>query len=195
MRNLFFQDKDIIFVNNNNENKENILIFAQIESVDQVVSALENKTQIYILCDNIDNDYSSFLTKFRCIEAGGGVVLNNNEELLMIKRNGHWDLPKGKLEKGEVIEICAVREVKEECGIKNIECHDIHTLTRHIYFLNNEWVAKPTFWFNMRCNDEKILTPQTEEGIEIVEWVSRKDVPNKLKESYSAIKHVLRDWQ
>ena len=38
------------------------------------------------------------------IIAGGGIVTNELGELLMIFRRGKWDLPKGKLDKGESIE-------------------------------------------------------------------------------------------
>ena len=34
------------------------------------------------------------------ITAAGGLVFNQNDELLMIYRRGKWDLPKGKLEVG-----------------------------------------------------------------------------------------------
>ena len=55
------------------------------------------------------------------VEAAGGLVYNKEDELLMIFRNGKWDLPKGKKEKGEEIESCAKREVQEECGVRNLE--------------------------------------------------------------------------
>ena len=54
------------------------------------------------------------------ILAGGGVVTNEHGDLLMIFRRGKWDLPKGKLDKGETIEACALREVTEETGVQNL---------------------------------------------------------------------------
>ena len=38
------------------------------------------------------------------IIAAGGLVFNDNNELLMIFRRGKWDLPKGKLDEYETIE-------------------------------------------------------------------------------------------
>ena len=49
-----------------------------------------------------------------------------------------WDLPKGKLDKGETIKECAKREVEEEtkvkveCGVKSF-LHGIHILEIKIY--------------------------------------------------------------
>ena len=61
---------------------------------------------------------------FKIIKAGGGVVQNSNKEILFIYRMKKWDLPKGKLDKGETIKECAKREVEEETNINN-SCYDI----------------------------------------------------------------------
>ena len=49
---------------------------------------------------------------FNIIKAGGGVVNNNKNQILFIYRLKRWDLPKGKLDKGETIRECAEREVE-----------------------------------------------------------------------------------
>src|SRR4051812_48020306 len=59
--------------------------------------------------------------KFTIIRAAGGLVVNDGGEMLFIFRRGKWDLPKGKLEEGEDLEECAVREVEEETGLKNVK--------------------------------------------------------------------------
>src|SRR6476646_10094607 len=45
------------------------------------------------------------------IDAAGGVVINEQDAVLMIYRRGKWDLPKGKCDEGEEIAECALREV------------------------------------------------------------------------------------
>ena len=65
----------------------------------------------------IENEWQSFLADKLIIEAGGGMVFNPIGELLMMLRRGQWDMPKGKLDEGETIEACALREVEEETGI------------------------------------------------------------------------------
>lgn len=53
----------------------------------------------------------------------GAVVFREGEErcyLLLLHPAGHWDFPKGHVERGESVRACAVREVKEESGIDDL---------------------------------------------------------------------------
>ena len=63
----------------------------------------------------------AFWKKFEVIQAAGGVVTNDREELLLIFRRGKWDLPKGKLDPGETLEACALRETSEETGLQHLQ--------------------------------------------------------------------------
>ncbi|MGF1926130.1 MAG: NUDIX domain-containing protein, partial [Bacteroidia bacterium] len=76
--------------------------------------------------------------KKRCmsIKAAGGLVENAKREYLFIFRNKKWDLPKGKVEKGEKIKVAAVREVEEECGVKIERRGKRLCKTYHVYDLN-----------------------------------------------------------
>ena len=119
------------------------------------------------------------------IKAAGGVVYNQKKELLMIFRNGKWDLPKGKLERGESIEECAIREVQEECGVNNLQIISKISDTYHTYELNGKMVLKHTIWFRMTTNFEGELSPQTKEGITKVEWVKQDEIAERLKNAYA----------
>lgn len=122
---------------------------------------------------------------YTLIKAAGGVVYNQKKELLMIFRNGKWDLPKGKLETGESIEECAIREVQEECGVNNLQITSKLSDTYHTYELNGKMVLKHTFWFRMKTNFEGELSPQTKEGITKVEWVNQDEIAERLKNAYA----------
>lgn len=110
------------------------------------------------------------------IHAAGGRVVNDKGEYLCIHRLGKWDLPKGKLEKGETPAICAVREVEEECGISGLKILKPLKSTYHTYELKGEQVLKKSWWYDMHTSDTGTLIPQTEEGIDKVEWKSKAEM-------------------
>ncbi len=110
------------------------------------------------------------------IKAAGGVVFRLSEEkaeleILLIYRNQTWDLPKGKLEKGETIQMCAVREVAEETGTQLPMVVDDLGTTYHEYTEKGKEIGKTTYWYSMVFPRYQSLTPQIEEGIELIEWV------------------------
>ncbi|MBS1627284.1 MAG: NUDIX domain-containing protein [Bacteroidetes bacterium] len=133
----------------------------------------------------------------KTIIAAGGLVYNERNELLMIYRRGKWDLPKGKLDADETIEMCAVREVKEETGLLQIELLKFIGKTYHSYYdiWLNEDVQKESWWYEMKVNSNEKIIPQKEEGIETVEWVNERDLPNKLNNSYPSIIEIIAKYK
>ena len=135
----------------------------------------------------------SFSSHFKIIEAAGGLVRNKNGEYLFIFRNGKWDLPKGKIEKGEGVKTAAIREVEEECGVKKLKItHDLDS-TYHIYHINEKAILKRTYWFEMFCDDDSLLVPQAEEGITDVQWLSVKELKKVYDNTYDSIKEVMKE--
>lgn len=130
------------------------------------------------------------------IIAAGGLVLNESSELLMIFRRGFWDLPKGKLDDGETIEHCAIREVQEETGLKNIHINKFISITYHQYFDKyfQQEVNKETHWFLMNASSNEKLIPQTEEDIEAIKWVAKKDVAAYMQKSYKNIAEIVEKF-
>ncbi len=125
------------------------------------------------------------------VEAAGGLVFNKDGDILMIFRNGKWDLPKGKLEKEESVEKCAIREVKEECGIDDLQIIKQLIDTYHTYELNDLKILKRTYWFKMRTAYNGQLVPQIQEGITKANWVKRNEIAEKLENSYGNIVQLL----
>lgn len=156
-------------------------------------SAINEKKEkeIYIWHGDIKALFNHYKSMFRFIEAAGGLVKNENDEYLFIFRNGKWDLPKGKREMGETIKKCALREVKEECGIKGLKIVKELPSTFHTYYMEEKAVLKQTFWFEMECKSSSDLIPQTEEGITEVKWVKKKDFKKILANTYPSIKDVM----
>jgi 8-oxo-dGTP pyrophosphatase MutT (NUDIX family) len=125
------------------------------------------------------------------IDAGGGVVYNENDEVLLILRRGKWDLPKGKLDPGESIIDCALREVIEETGLKNLTLLDKLTSSMYCYREKGQLVLKQVQWYKMRTADRHQLTPQAEEDITEIKWINLQELDPYLQNTYDTIKEVL----
>jgi len=125
------------------------------------------------------------------IDAGGGVVFNEDNDILMIFRRGKWDLPKGKRDDHEMIDACALREVSEETGLKKLVIDKKICNTYHIYAQNNKTLLKHTVWFKMLGTKSDMLNPQQEENILEARWVNEEKLPLIIFKSYDAIKEVL----
>jgi ADP-ribose pyrophosphatase YjhB (NUDIX family) len=126
----------------------------------------------------------------KSVPAAGGVVWNEYSQVLFIFRKGKWDLPKGKLDKGEHPRRASVREVQEECGLEQVELSGYAGSTYHIYKQGGELCLKKTYWYHMKSVSAEELVPQLEEDITDVQWVSVTDIPEKLTNAYSAIKEL-----
>jgi len=135
----------------------------------------------------ITENWESFCANHMLIEAAGGLVYNDKNQLLMIFRNGRWDLPKGKLEVGENIEQCAMREVEEECGVSGLIITQQLQETYHTYEINGQKILKRTYWFEMKSSFKGNLTPQNKEGITVAVWVDEQDIAEKLENSFGNI--------
>lgn len=129
---------------------------------------------ITIFAEDLNTLWSDFCSHYKLIAAAGGCVFNPQNELLVIYRRGSWDLPKGKIDPCETPEQAAIREVEEETGIGEIILGEFIGHTYHTYKDHKDRrVLKPTYWYRMQTAQYQ-LNPQTEEDIEIAEWVQAK---------------------
>lgn len=134
----------------------------------------------------------AFFKKFTFIQAAGGLVQNENNEFLLIFRRGKWDLPKGKLDKGEKLEDCAIREVEEETGLKNVKLISPLIITYHTYHEGARFILKESHWFNMKVSGVQKLVPQTTEDIHEIKWVKAEDITPYLKNTFPSVSDVLK---
>jgi 8-oxo-dGTP pyrophosphatase MutT (NUDIX family) len=133
----------------------------------------------------------AFFKHFILVQAGGGAVLNEKKQVLLIFRLGKWDLPKGKLDKGEDLAACALREVEEETGLSNVTLDKAMGCTYHTYDQFGKHILKETHWYRMNASSSMPLVPQTEEGIERLEWGGKKNLPLYLSNTYPSIADML----
>ena len=148
---------------------------------------LEGKSKLILYHPDLERLWKEFQANFKVIDAAGGLVQNSNKEILFIFRHEKWDLPKGKVEKNEPIEIAAIREVQEECGLKIVTLESFLEKTYHIYTEDNREILKISHWF-MMFSDEKELIPQREEGISVAIWKNKQAIENALKNTFPNIK-------
>ncbi|MGJ7032574.1 NUDIX hydrolase [Niabella hirudinis] len=154
----------------------------------------EIKTGIFMHPD-FDLLKNTFFKKFEVIQAGGGLVINERVDVLMIHRRGFWDLPKGKLDEGETIEACALREVREETGLSQIELQKPLQITYHTYEQGTHHILKESHWFLMKGSFREALVPQTEEDITEIGWMPPPQVSIHKQLAYASIVDVLETWE
>lgn len=126
------------------------------------------------------------------VDAAGGLVTNGRGEVLMILRDGVWDLPKGHREAGESTDYTASREVSEETGISGLEVGSLICVTQHRYFRDSVWYLKHTYWYNMTTLSSEVPVPQVEEGISEAAWIPVAQLDDYLRRTYPSIVEVFR---
>ena len=141
---------------------------------------------------NLSELQKAFFKKFTLITAAGGLVMNEKDEVLLIFRKGKWDLPKGKLDKGESLEDCAIREVEEETGIQKTKLGKFLTLTYHTYREGTKFILKESHWFLMKAKSGQPFIPQTKEGIIEIRWSKKQELTVYLLNSYPSVADVLK---
>ncbi|MCL7763250.1 NUDIX domain-containing protein [Polaribacter sp. Z014] len=195
MYKVFVNDSPIIITSSTK--KENIFPVYNFKNVVilEIIDKLRNNELkgINLYSTDLEQDWKSFLSNMKLIPAAGGLVLNPENNVLFIYRNGIWDLPKGWVEKGETIETAAIREVEEECGITNLTLRQPLITTYHIYF-HKGIKLKQTYWFLMSSDYSDTLTPQLEEGITEVGFKNKSEIKTALKNTYANIHLVYQAY-
>ncbi len=133
----------------------------------------------------------AFWKKFILVQAGGGLVSNGKGQYLFMLRRGKWDLPKGKLDKGETLEQCAVREVGEETGLHGVRLEAPLLVTYHTYDENGKHILKETHWYRVTASAAQPTTPQLEEQITELVWAGGKEIAAFSKNTFPSIIDVL----
>ena len=202
LQRIYFNDKPLVLTTDgdefqsNNAGSKGFQIFsgANIRNFNLALHQMENPGTLGCIIED-----SSVVALQEClqnlytpIDAGGGLVFNDAGALLMIFRRGKWDLPKGKLDPGETMEECALREVSEETGVRGLTATGKLIDTYHIYMMHDELMLKRTAWYRMMSSSTEKLRPQKEEQIMEAKWVSLAELPTLAAKSYEAIREVLR---
>ena len=155
----------------------------------------KNDRSILIISENVDITFAQLTNLYTLMEAAGGIVVNENDEILFIYRRGKWDLPKGKMEKNEVASVAAIREIHEETGVVNLTLSSNLGQTYHLYEAFGQKVLKMTHWFHFTCKKDQQLKPQIEEDITKIEWFNKLNVSIPLNNTFGTISDLLLNFQ
>jgi tRNA threonylcarbamoyladenosine biosynthesis protein TsaE len=148
--------------------------------------------EFYVYTETPECVFDCLKRSNRYIRAAGGAVFNTDDALLLIRRLGYWDLPKGKIEEDETEISAARREIEEECGVSGFEITERIMDTYHVYRdRDNRRVIKQTTWFKSIYSGRQSLKPQLEEDITEAVWTPLKDISRYVPEMYASLKDVL----
>ena len=145
-----------------------------------------------LLHKDINKSLAEFKSHLQVIVAAGGLVQTNNNEFLLIFRKGKWDLPKGKLDEGEDLEACALREIEEETGATGLKIDKPLHITYHTYYEKDKHILKESHWYLVNAPKKSALKPQTEEDIEKCEWVSADKLSRYMSNMHASIIDVIQ---
>ncbi|MDP2162032.1 MAG: NUDIX domain-containing protein [Flavobacterium sp.] len=190
MYKVFVNDKPLFLTNEiQKETDFQLFLLESIDIKELIIKIFKNKVDKAFLYHPDEKEILKKLkTKIPVEKAGGGLVYNQNNEVLFIFRNKKWDLPKGGIEKGEEIEDTAIREVEEETGVTGLKITKKLPKTYHIFKRNGRYKLKITHWFEMKTSHTGVMIPQANEGIEKVEWKNQAEIEAALQNSYENIK-------
>jgi 8-oxo-(d)GTP phosphatase len=153
---------------------------------------LKNLDSVTILTENKKEVKDFIKSRFTVIKAAGGVV-TKGQRILFIFRLGKWDLPKGKFDKGETPQECALREVEEECAIK-VKLGPEICKTWHTYTHNRKSILKKTYWYTMENLNDSTMRPQKEEGIDEIKWLTHHEAKVALINSYPSMRYLYKKF-
>lgn len=194
MYKVFVNESPLILTNVRPDNDTGNVFLMEDDDIAYAIKALSKKVlDIAYIYDPSEEILENFSMKIPVVVAAGGMVRNEKGKVLFIFRNNKWDLPKGKLDKGESIEKAALREVEEETGVKDLVIKNYLKTTYHIFKRNGEYRLKKVVWFDMTTTYSGKLIAQEEEGITKVKWKGSKKTAKALKNSYLNIKLLFED--
>ncbi len=151
--------------------------------------------EVIIHATDYDQLKEDLLSLYKVIPAAGGLVLNEDSEIMFIFRRGFWDLPKGKIELSEKKKKAAIREVEEETGLRDMSITCKLGKSNHSYRnKSGKRILKVSHWYLMSTYKQETV-PQTEEDIVKAEWMSLQQFYSEERPVYSNILEILDLYQ
>ena len=123
--------------------------------------------------------------------SAGAVVFRQNKEvkyLLLNYEAGHWDFPKGHIEKGEEEKETVKREVEEETGISKISfIEGFKEKIKYFYRREGQTIYKEVVFYLVETKESKIKISFEHIGYE---WLDYEDALKRL--TFKNAKEILK---
>ncbi|GAB5416156.1 MAG: NUDIX domain-containing protein [Crocinitomicaceae bacterium] len=194
MYKVFIDQKPVVFIEKNELSTETIVEKAKnvsdLDALKPLLKRASIESPVFLTSKNPKKSFKSFFADYKKIDAAGGIV-KRKEKFLVIKRKGRWDIPKGRIDKGEDAETACVREIMEECGINGHSIIHPLTNTYHCMKWNGQPALKRTFWYMLTYDGPKATQPETKEDITEAKWMSRNKLLGIRKKTFGSITEVL----
>ena len=200
MYKVFFDQKQILLTEKKASLDSNESSYFLFHSDAELITILmrfvkqENSQVLNIYGASTDILFESMKSVLSFRDAAGGIVRNENNHILLIRRNNLWDLPKGHMEAGEQPQETAVRETMEETGVCGLFNMNYYANTYHLYFIDSELTLKRSRWYSMNASGVQHLQPQYNEGITETKWADPRDLPHLYKNTYLSIAELLTSF-
>ncbi len=202
LKKIYFGDKPLFLSDGNTndikpylDDKGTIVIEnPEDKELDDIIRRMsDTSTTAGVIFKDVPEAIQDITKKFTLIVASGGMVYTKDNKILLIFRRGKWDLPKGKLDDGEDLIECALREVNEETGLSNLGFEQHLCTSYHTYFEGDKHILKESHWHLLKGNENEVLKPQTDEDIEKCEWVAIDQLASFLKNAPASIIDVIKE--
>jgi 8-oxo-dGTP pyrophosphatase MutT (NUDIX family) len=196
MYKVFVDHKPVIFIESKDISDKcpsidaSAIVSFQKEIGELLTNGVHLDCPLQIICSDPKAAFKVHFSDYIKIKAAGGLV-KRQETFLLIKRKGLWDIPKGKINKGEPKKEAAIREVMEECGIHGHKIEDKLVVTYHTMKVRERLAIKRTDWYMMTYSGPSEVRPQIIEGITKVKWMTEEHMLSKRGRTYGSINEVL----
>lgn len=198
MYKVFIENRPVIICEKNTIKIDSIILSSEkVTSFEENIFPLIKKSlpkiPIILIAEDAHSEFERLFEGYKRIIAAGGIV-KKGDEYLFIKRNGKWDIPKGKLDEKEDPIVGAVREIEEECGITKPIVNELICCTYHTYKFKNKPRLKLTYWFELQYEGDEELVPQLDEGITKAKWLKVDELEKVKKNTFLSILEVVDQY-
>jgi ADP-ribose pyrophosphatase YjhB (NUDIX family) len=195
MYKVFVENRPVIFTQTSENYSHSLCVAAdEVEDITVFVrnhaKTITQTEPLVLQCFESEVEFNRLFRHHERAIAAGGIVIRE-DEILFIRKNDMWDLPKGFVDSGETTAQTAYREIWEECGIKGHELVSKLSETWHTYTYHNRLVLKQSHWFEFHYSGTKNTFPQVDEGISEAIWMPKNQIYTVLEECYGSIRDLL----